>query len=404
MKNQHVRRDLVLFFVTTLAVGFAYSLYDSVFNNYLHSRFDLSGFMRSVLEFPRELPGMLVVFVSVVFSFLCSRRLAALSMVLSAAALALMAWLAPAFVPFLLILFLYSLGQHIFLPLTSAIGMELAREGNDGRRLGQLNSARHLAAVLGSLLVWALFRFTPAGYRHVFLIALGCLLAAGVALFLMRPSEKRKPAHFLRVRKEYSLFYILTILYGCRKQIFVTFAPWVLVSVFDQPVTIIAKLLFFGGLTGIVFQPFLGWMVDKLGERFVLAGEALLLVFVCGGYALGSLLFSREVALVIAAVCFVADQMLMSVAMARATYLKKIAVDPSDVTPTLTLGVSMDHVPSIIIAVTGGLLWHAFGFRAVFAVGALLSLVNLVFALRIRVPERGGSLPVGAPASPSGLR
>jgi predicted MFS family arabinose efflux permease len=381
----------MFFFMATMAVGFAYSLYDSVFNNYLHSRFDLTGFWRSLMEFPRELPGLLVVFVSVIFSFLCSRRLAALSMLFSAAALLLLSLLTPAFAPFLLILFLYSVGQHIFLPLTSAIGMELSREGGDGRRLGQLNSLRNLAAVLGSLLVWVLFKFTPASFRHIFIIALGALLVAGLFLFLMRPTEKRKPEHFLKFRKRYSLFYILTVLYGCRKQIFITFAPWVLVSVFGKPVEMIAKLLFIGGLSGILFQPLLGLAVDRLGERFILAGEALLLILVCGGYALGSVFFGKETAFIIAAVCFIADQMLMSVGMARATYLKKIAVDPADVTPTLTLGVSMDHIPSILIAVTGGILWKLFGFRAVFGVGAVLSLVNFFFALRIRIPRKGAA-------------
>jgi hypothetical protein len=60
--------------------------------------------------------------------------------------------------------------------------------------------------------------------------------------------------------------------------------------------------------------------------------------------------WSPHTAFIIACVCFVADQLLMSVNMARSTYLKKIAVHQSHITPTLTMAITLDHVFSITIA------------------------------------------------------
>jgi hypothetical protein len=79
--------------------------------------------------------------------------------------------------------------------------------------------------------------------------------------------------------------------------------------------------------------------------------------------------------------------MLMSVNMARATYMKKIAVDPADIQPALTVAVTIDHVFSISIALLGGLIWNAYGFQYVFLVGTVIAAVNFFTASRIKLPQ-----------------
>jgi hypothetical protein len=75
----------------------------------------------------------------------------------------------------------------------------------------------------------------------------------------------------------------------------------------------------------------------------------------------------------------------MSVSMARATYLRKIAVQQGDVSQTLMMGVSIDHVFSIVVATLGGIIWVRLGYEYVFLLGALIAGVNLLSAARIRV-------------------
>lgn len=381
-------RELKLFIGASLALGVAYSMFDATFNNFLDERFALTGFQRSFLEFPRELPGFLVVFVSALLWFLCSRRLGAASLALGVAGAVTIGFAAPTYGLLLVWLFVYSLGQHMFMPLASTIGMELAREGQTGRRLGQLNAVRNFAAIIGSFTVVLGFRYFHFSFQLTFVLVAVALAVATYLMFSMRPTRPQRPKTFFTLHREYRLYYVLNILSGSRKQIFITFAPWVLVTIFQQPTQIIATLLLAGGIIGIVFQPILGWTVDRFGERAVLAAEAIILIPVCFGYGFSKSLFSENIAFMIVCVCFLLDQMLMSVGMARSTYMKKIALQPDDVQPALTMAVSIDHVFSITAALVGGLIWSRFGFQYVFLMGAVIAVVNLAAALRVSIPVR----------------
>jgi len=129
----------------------------------------------------------------------------------------------------------------------------------------------------------------------------------------MNPGKPHASGIHLKLHHEYKLYYALCILYGTRKQIFLTFAPWVLVTIFKQPTAFVAMLLTIGGVLGIVFQPFLGRAIDQFGERTILAGEAVILVIVCSGYSLAGKLLPAGIALLVVSACYVSDQLLMSV-------------------------------------------------------------------------------------------
>jgi MFS family permease len=382
-----IPRELKLFAVASLMMGMAYSVMDSTFNNFLNERFAPNGFQRSFLEFPRELPGLLTVFVTALFWFLCSHRLGAWSLVIGAVGTVLVGFFTPNYYFMVVWLFIYSLGQHIFMPLASTIGMELATEGKTGRRLGQLNALRNFAAITGAFLVFVGFKYLNFDFHHSFIItAVGLAIAAGM-MFAMKPTKTQKSAKFLTLHKEYNIYYLLAILYGTRKQLFITFAPWVLVTIFKEPTATLATLITIGGIIGILFQPLLGWAIDHLGERVVLTIEALFLAVVCFGYGFSRSLFTESVAFYVVCACYLVDQMLMSVNMARATYMKKIAKVNEDIQPALTVGVTIDHAFSITVALLGGLIWSAFGYQYVFLLGMFIALANFVVALQVRVPR-----------------
>ena len=380
--------DIRFFVGCIILLGFSQAVFDSVFNNFLHDTFGLSGIQRMALELPRELPGVLVIVVSAVLFALSSRRLAFVALLLQAAGLLLISVSGSRYSLLLTWLFFYSLGQHVFLPLQPAVTMELAHKGEDGRRLGQINGIRNFAAIGGSFAVFLGFRYLHAGYVAAFRTAALGIICAAVLFFFLRPGEPHVRGVHLKFHRSYTLFYWLNILYGTRKQIFLTFAPWVLVTIYRQPTQMMATLLTVGGIIGIVFQPLLGKAVDRVGERAVLAGEALLLIVVCLLYGFARDLLSAQAALVVAGACYVTDQMLISVGMARATYLKKIALDPAHVAPTLSMGTSIDHVFSIAIALAGGVIWQKWGYQYVFLAGAFIALINFFSALRVTIPVK----------------
>jgi len=306
---------------------------------------------------------------------------------LSVAGVILMGFAAPTYALMAVWLFVYSLGQHVFFPLSSTIGMELASKGRTGKRLGQINAVTNFAKIVGGLLVILGFRYLKFDFEHTFIIAALVFTIASVLLFSMKRGEPQPAKNYLKLHKEYRLYYALITISGARKQLFITFAPWVLVTVFNQPTQIIATLLLIGGLIGILFQPILGQAIDRFGERFVLTSEAVILIIICFGYAFSKSIFPENIAFLIVCGCYLIDQMIFSVGMARATYLKKIAITNDHVQSTLTAGVTIDHIFSISAALLGGMIWNSYGFQYVFMFGAVLATINIFVAGRVRTPN-----------------
>lgn len=120
----------------------------------------------------------------------------------------------------------------------------------------------------------------------------------------MRPVNTAKKSRRFIFRKEYGLYYWLCVLFGARKQIFITFGPWVLVDVFHQPVTTMTILFFVVSIAGIFVKPLIGHMIDSLGEKCVLTSEAIGCFIVCLGYAFAADLFSAQMALLVIWICY----------------------------------------------------------------------------------------------------
>ena len=378
-------KDFLFFFIAICFFGLSQSAYDSTFNNFLNESFSITNFQRGFIELPREMPGFLVIFVSALFFFLCPRRLAALANLIIASGLILIALFSTSFNIMLMWLFIFSIGQHIFLPLNSSIGMELAKDGKTGSILGKLTGAQNFTAIIGSFAIFLGFKYLNLDFKKTFIFGAFGFLVAGFFISLMSKGKAISVKEKFILRKKYALFYWLNILYGTRKQLFITFGPWVLVTVYNQKTIVIAILLTVGGIIGIFFKPALGKLIDKLGERFILVSEAVILIFVCLSYGFCKFLFEYRIALYITYVCYIIDYLLMSVTMARATYLKKIAVAPNDVHQTLTMGVSIDHIFSISIALISGFLWLKLGFQYVFLLGAIIACINMISAGFIKI-------------------
>ncbi|MGP8152577.1 MAG: MFS transporter [Smithella sp.] len=374
--------------MVTFVSGFSQSIVGSTFNNFLNETFLINNFERGILEVPRELPGILTIVVSAILFFMCSRRQAALANILCAIGILLIGFYSPSFSVMLIWLFILSIGQHLFLPLNQSIGMELAVEGQTGKRLGQFSAVANVAMIIGSFSILIGFKFFNLNFKMSYLAAFLGFIAVAALLLMMKKDEPVPVKMKFQFRREYKLYYWLTVLYGTRKQLFLTFAPWVLVTVFKQKTQVLATLLTIGGAIGIFFIPMLGKAIDKLGERLILTSEAVMLVFVCLGYGFAKNVFAETTAMFIVFSCYILDQMLMAVSMARATYLQKITMAPEDVSQTLTMGVSIDHVFSVSIAVLGGFIWIKWGYQYVFMMGAVIAVVNFFSASQIKTQVR----------------
>ncbi len=71
MNRQIFLTPLFLFAAASLFIGIYSGLYEPSFNNYLAQVHQLDALARGALEFPRELPGFLIVSIFALLAFLC---------------------------------------------------------------------------------------------------------------------------------------------------------------------------------------------------------------------------------------------------------------------------------------------------------------------------------------------
>ena len=384
-------KDYLLFLISGVFLGIAQSVDGSTLTNYLKEHFGMLIIHRSALELPRELPGLLVILFIGALSFLGGDvRISVAANLLAAIGMFCLGIIPPQYAMVILVIFIYSMGQHIFMPLYGSIGMSFAEYDGMGKILGRLSSVGNIAIVVSSASLWALYRFAHISFTTAFTIGAVAFLVSAILLSFIRQTQTVHVQKRYIYRKEYRLYYWLCMLYGARKQIFITFGPWVLVEVFKQPVATMTLLFFIIAVIGIFVKPWVGHLIDKVGERIVLITEAFLFFLTCLGYAFAEDLFRPSVAIAFIYVCYVVDFTLDSVYMARVTYMKKIALKPEDVSPSLALGTSVDHVVTLFLPILGGLVWYKSGpggYKYVFMGGAVVAFLNFVSSRRINIKQ-----------------
>ena len=386
LRNAH--RNLLLFAAAAALMGIAGSMFETTFNNFLSDTYKLSADSRGFLEFPRELPGFLTALFAGALFFMAETSIAGIAAVCVGAGMIGLAlggarhwWLMIAMMT------VWSAGSHLIMPVRSSISMDLAREGMKGRRLGQIQGATIAASILGCALVWIVMDLTPKNYALVYIIGGIVAFGAAAVFFTMRmPGAHLRRPKFVW-RREYWLYYLLAFFFGARKQIFITFGPWVLVKLFNQDAIIFAKLWIVAAVLGVLFQPALGRAIDRFGERKVLIVDSILIFSICMGYAFAQRFANQQVAVGLLYACLVTDQLLFGVNMARDTYLSKIALKPEHVAPSLSLGITINHAVSMTVPTFGGLLWMKYGYQYVFLCAAGVAVLMLIFSSRVRTPD-----------------
>lgn len=384
-----IPRDLRNALVGTLFFGAASGIFFATLNNYLSDVHGFGAAARGWLEVPRELPGFMIMFIAgALLTVLSESQMAALAMLLTATGAVGIGFLSPTTAAVVLFVAIWSMGDHIIFAVEGPIGLKLARDGKEGRRLGQFGGARNLGTITGVGLVFILAKLLGDRYDVFYGVAAICAVVAGLyyaSLRLWRDGARSKRLVF---KRRYGLFYAISALFGVRKQIFLAFGVWVLVQLHGVPVSTIALLYFVAASLGVVMRPLLGEVIDWLGERTVLAVDELLLLVVCLTYAFAGDLLSAPFDLWLLYGAYVLDSVLFALRVARTTYLGKIAEDPADITPTIATGITIDHAVAISLPVLSGYIWEAYGFRWVFILAGAIALVGFFVCLQIRVPDR----------------
>lgn len=387
------QRNLICFIIAVLFLGIAGGIFEATFNNFLSDTFDLEADARGLLEFPRELPGFLVALFAAALFFLPETMVAAMAAFATGLGLLGLAVWGVSWNWMLALMILWSTGNHLLMPVKSSIALDLSDITSRGKRLGQVQGVGIAATIIGCGVVWTTMKYMQVDYSLTFTVAGIAAMCAALAFVRMnlKDAHLRRPRFVLR--KKYWLFYMLAFLFGARKQVFITFGPWVLVRIFNQPAFIIAQLLIVAAVIGIFFQPMLGRLIDRIGERRILVLDSICVVGVCLGYGLSHRIGNQQIALYILYACYVGDLLLFGANMARTTYLSRIAEKKEDVSPTLSLGITINHAVSMSVPALGGLLWIHYGHTTVFLAAAGVAVLMMVFSAMIPGREKGPLQP-----------
>ncbi len=380
-------RDLRRALLATMFFGASVGIFQATLNNYLADIHHLGAEARGWLELPRELPGFLLFAIAGALLMLVREtKMAAIAMSLTAIGALGLGFMASNTFTLVVFIILWSLGDHILFAVEGPIVLRLAKGRREGHRLGQFGGARNLGTIAGVGLVFVCARLWGDRFGLFYTFVALSAAMAGVLYASLRSDEGQPPSRKLVVKKKYSIFYAISALFGIRKQIFLAFGAWVLVDLHRVSVETIALLYFIAASLGVVLRPLLGDVIDWVGERMVLAVDELLLLGVCLTYAFASDLLPAPYALYGLYAAYVLDSVLFALRIARTTYLKKIADDPADITPTISMGITIDHLVAMSLPVVSGYLWEAYGYRWVFLLAGAIALAGFFVCLRIRTP------------------
>jgi MFS family permease len=297
----------------------------------------------------------------------------------------------------ILFMVVYSAGEHITMPVRSTISLELAQASQGGASLGITGALGHAGNILGFIIVTGLFfvfsrmgfaRSDLVQFKVVFALSAALMTAALLISLALKETVSKGTRQRFYVAKKFFKYYMLEVFYGSRKQIFITFAPYVLILQYKADTSVIALLLAVCAVFGVIFSPLIGRLIDRLGYKIIMVTDTLLLMVVCFFYGFAHRLFPPHIAYTVVCANFVLDSIISLASMASNVYVQDIAENQEEITATLSTGISVNHVISIFIALLGGYIWQATGIEALFTLSAFLGLLNTIYAATITVEKK----------------
>ena len=380
------------FFISMITFALAYGLYKGIIDNYLADVVGMSAFDKGVSEFFRELPGLALIFVLAVLYTLSAEKLYKIGAVIMLAGMVMQSAVPPERAFVILSIFMFSLGDHIQLGMRNTLTLEYARPSHGGEALGLQNALHQVGTLAGYLLViviFAVFNTTVSLFRTVFgasaaIIAVGCVSTLKLSGKSETDADKRR----FYFRAKYKKYYMLEVFYGARKQIFFTFGPYVLVLFYGASAMIISILFAVASVCSFIAAPLVGKIIDRFGYKIVMIMDTLILVIVCFFYGFAHHIFPRSVAFVICCVNYILDSIISLASMASNVYVQDLSDSAEEMKATISTGVSVNHLITILIALFGGWIWKTLGIETLFVLSAILGLCNSAYAATIKTGRK----------------
>ena len=253
--------------------------------------------------------------------------------------------------------------------------LKITSKADAPRVLGTLNSMGSASAVLIVILIF----FTTKGpfravellsYRDLFLWIGILVTVVGIwGMFRHRGTKREQLNAKMKFKRRYLLYYIMTFLAGSRRQIFTTFAIFLLVAKHGTSVQTAAVLIFANHVITTYTNQLVGKLIARFGERIMLTIEYVAMVSIFTGYA-----FIDKPNILYA--LFVLDGIFFGIGIGIGTFFQKVAL-PEDITANVGMGMTVNHISAVAIPLIGGLLW-SLGHEVTFLMGSVMAALSLL--------------------------
>ncbi|MBO4887129.1 MAG: MFS transporter [Firmicutes bacterium] len=380
-----------MFLISMVTFGLSYGLYKGVIDNYLAEVVSMTSFDKGVSEFFRELPGLLLVLILAVFYTLSAEKIYRIGALIMMVGMGMQAVVPATRVMVILAIFVHSLGEHIQLGMRNTLSLQYAKEGHGGAALGLQSSVGQIGTLTGYLIIIAAFFFLDPSttlYRIVFAVSTGIIVLGFFSTTRMKGnSQTDKEKRRFYFHKKYTKYYMLEVFYGARKQIFFTFGPYVLVLFYGANAMVISLLFAISSICTFFAAPLVGRIIDRFGYKIVMIMDTLILVIVCFFYGFAHHIFPMNVAFIVCCVNYILDSIISLASLASNVYVQDLADSGDEVRATISTGVSVNHLITILIALFGGWIWQVLGIETLFILSAILGLCNSAYAATIKVKK-----------------
>ncbi len=364
-------------FILTIASTAGLQGWRTLFNNFAVEKAGIDGFWVGVIQSVREIPGFLALLVIYLLLIFKEHNLSRISVIMLGIGVGLTGFF-PTNIGLIFTTLLMSVGFHYFETTNQSLTLQHFDKTESAIVMGRFKSISALANIAIGMMIWFLSLYINMRELYILIGAVVILLA--MRTIVLDPSDKDLPPQKKKMvlRKKYWLFYVLNLLAGARRQIFVVFAVFLLVEHYNFSIQMITILFVVNNFVNYLLAPVIARAINNFGERKVLSLEYGSLIFIFTAYAfVGSPL--------IAGILYVFDHIFFNFSIAIKTYFQKTA-DTGDIAPSMAVSFTINHIAAVVFPLFGGILW-IIDWRIPFVIGAMISILSLIFVQFIGTSE-----------------
>ncbi len=347
-----------------------------VMNNFAVDTVGMTGANIGVLQSIREIPGLLSFTVMFLLMLMSEQRVAILSLCVLGIGVAITGYL-PSIYGFYFTTVLMSIGFHYLEAVNRSLSTQVLETESFGQSMGMIRESSSFIGLATFIAIILAIQFFDASAKTIFFFC--GLTCAALAVYLLSfvhfKEHKVEQKNNIILRKEYSVYYLLTFLGGARRQIFVAFAGLLMVQKFHYSITMMAVLFMISSLATTLTVASIGRFIDRIGEKRALMIEYVALAVVFTSYAFVDNHY-------LAGGLYILDSILFSFTIALATYFKK-TIRSDEIASSSSVSFTINHIAAVFLPFLLGLLWVS-NYQIVFFCGAAISCMSLMVAFTIK--------------------